>query len=156
MPTQSAETIRAVRQSIWSLVTALTLAAVLTVAWLLGSLSVTTCDFSEPGKTSEFWFQAVEVVVRPWMGRHQVYGVFIIPDRLKHHGLYSVTLRIEGIESEFLAGSPENEDIESTIPAGHYLRRAYIPTRTALWFLFTGRLGVLRVPCHWWLVYKAR
>lgn len=156
MPTQNAVTVRAARRSIRSLVTVLTLAAVLTVAWLLSPFSMTTCDFSEPGKTSEFWFQAVEVVVRPWMGRHQVYGVFIIPDRLKHHGLYSVTLRIEGIEREFLAGSPENEDIEGTIPAGYYLRRAYIPTRMAMWFFFTGRLGNLRDPCHWWLVYKDR
>ena len=145
-----------VGRSIWGLVALLTFAMVITVTWLM-NLPVTACDPIDPGRTSESRFQAVKVVVQPWKGRHHVYGVFIIPDHFKHHRLYSVSLRIEGIDSEFLAGSPENEDSDSLVPeGGYYLRRAYIPTRTTLWFAITGKLGSLQAPCHWRLVFVDR
>jgi hypothetical protein len=118
---------------------------------------ITECDVNDKSLTSESRFQAVKVVVQPWKGEHNVYGIFVIPTRFKNHRLYSVTLRIQGIDAEFSAGSPESEDIDSLVPGrGYYLRKAYIPTRTALWLFITGKLGTLQVPCHWWLIFVDR
>ncbi len=81
----------------------------------------------------------------------------MIPEQYKYDHLYSAQLSIQGFETEFLAGSPEDEDpYMVTAKPGYYSKRVYISTRTALWFLFTGRFGDLRASCHWWLILKDR
>lgn len=86
-----------------------------------------------------------------------MYGLFQIPNEYKVHRLYSARLTIEGAVTDFAAGSPENEEQDEAAPVeGYYIRRAYIPTRAALWFLFTGKFGNLKSPCHWSLIYADR
>lgn len=144
------------RQSTWGVFALLLSVSAVTAVWLI-SLPPAACGVAKPGYVSETKFQAVKVVVRPWEGRHKVYGVFIIPDQFKRHRRYGVTLRIEGIDCDFLAGSAENEDKDSIVPeGGYYVRRAYLPTRTALWFLLTGTIRNLETPSHWWLIYVDR
>ena len=86
-----------------------------------------------------------------------MYGTFIIPDQYKFDHLYTAKLTIQGVTAEFIAGSPEDEDIYSgRAEPGHYIKRVYLPTRTALWSLLNGRFGELRTSCHWWLVIAER
>ncbi|MEO7863802.1 MAG: hypothetical protein ABIU05_25900 [Nitrospirales bacterium] len=81
----------------------------------------------------------------------------MIPERYKHDRLYTTTLQIQGYTARLSAGSAEDEDRDNiVVENGYYLKRAYVPTRTALWFLFIGRFGDLRAPCHWWLVFADR
>jgi hypothetical protein len=47
-------------------------------------------------------------------------------------------------------------DEEVVVESGYYLIRGYVPTRTALGFLFTGQLGDLRSPCNWTLEFSER
>ena len=145
----------------WTILILLVIPGLAVLAWLGSRPSVTPCKgeslVSSGERAGEHKFEALQVVVQPWQGRHQVYGVFKIPDEYKVHRLYSVTLTIQGSAQSFAAGSPENEERDGIRPEpGYYIRRAYIPTRTALWFLFTGNFGNLRNPCHWWLVYADR
>ena len=133
------------------------LAVVIVLTWLVNRAPMTACGVEEPGSSGEHPFRAVHVVAQPWQGRHHVYGVFMIPERYKRHRLYSVTLRVQGLAPIFSDGSPENEERDNILPEqGYYMKRAYVPTRTALWFLLTGRFGDLRSPCHWWLVFVDR
>lgn len=133
------------------------MAAAVVMVWLVNRSPVTPCGVEEVGSSGEYTLRAVEVVVRPWQGRHQVYGLFKVPERYKRHRIYSVILAIEGFEEKYSAGSPDIEEHDNIVPEqGNYFRRAYIPTRTALWFLLTGRFGDLQAPCHWWLIYADR
>ena len=125
--------------------------------WLQSTSLLAPCAIEAGGIAGEHKFRALEVVVQPWQGRHQVYGVFKVPERYKNHRLYYVTLAIEGFKEKYAAGSPDIEERDNIVPEpGYYFRKAYIPTRDALRFLLTGRFGDLQTPCHWWLIYTHR
>lgn len=135
----------------------LLLAAAIAMIWLVNRSPLTECGPEVPESSGEHRFRAAQVVVRPWQGQHKVHGVFIIPERYKHGQPYATSLKIQGFTTRFSAvsaGGEDHDDIE--VEQGHYLQRAYVPTRSALWFLFTGRFGDLRASCHWWLVIADR
>jgi len=117
----------------------------------------TNCRSEAPVEAKQHWFHATQTVIQPWLGPHHVYGVFSIPEQYKSHHLYTAKLVIQEIPAEFQAGSPEDEDTYSgRSEPGYYVKRVYLSTRTALWFLLTGRFGDLRTSCHWWLVIADR
>ena len=117
----------------------------------------TECMSSPPVTEHQYWVRASKVVAQPWRGRHQVYGIFTISEQFKFDHLYKASLTIQGIDAEFKAGSPEDEESANvTTESGYYTKRVYLSTRTALWFLVTGRFGNVRTACHWWLVIASR
>jgi len=135
----------------------LLLAAAVAMIWLVNRSPLTECGFEVPESSGEHRFRAAQVVVRPWQGQHNVYGIFIIPERYKYGRPYAMSLMIQGFTTRFSAVSAGGEDRDDiVVEQGHYLQRAYVPTRSALWFLLTGRFGDLRAPCHWWLVIADR
>ena len=86
-----------------------------------------------------------------------MYGMFSVPDQYRRDDLYTAKLMIQGITEEFPETSPEGGDSYNGLAEPeHYIKRVYLPTRTALWFLLTGRFGDLRTSCHWWLVIADR
>lgn len=86
-----------------------------------------------------------------------MYGIFSVPDQYRRDRLYTARLMIQGFPEEFPETSPEGRDIyNGRAEPGHYIKVLYLPTRTALWFLLTGRFGDLKTPCHWWLVIADR
>ena len=132
--------------------------SLLAVATVLAALPPLTPCFSEgPVAAGQYWFRATKTVVEPWRGPHHVYGIFTIPVQYKFDHLYTARLTIQGVPTQFLAGSPEDEDINGgRAEPGYYIKRVYLSTRTALWFLLTTRFGDLRTSCHWWLVITDR
>jgi hypothetical protein len=111
------------------------------------------CRSEAPVAAGQYWYKATETVVQPWQGQHHVYGTFSVPDRYRHDRHYRAKLVIQGFTKEFAVISPEGGDnVNGRAEPGHYIKRVYLPTRTALWFLLTGRFGDLKTPCHWWLV----
>ncbi len=148
----------------WGVSILLALAAAIVMAWLVNVSPTTVCGLEVPESSGEHKFRALQVVVRPWQGQHNVYGIFLIPERYKHDQPYATTLKIYGVAPSDLpftmglsAGGAEDEDHGNiVVEQGHYVKRVYVPTRTALWFLLIGRFGDLRAPCHWWLVFVDR
>ena len=133
----------------------LTLLATATV--LLNMPPLTECRSEAPIAAKEYRVRATQTVVHPWQGQHHVYGIFSVPDRYRHDRLYTARLRIQGFNEELPDTSPEGGDNDTDrAEPGHYIKRVYLPTRTALWFLLTGRFGDLKMPCHWWLVIADR
>ena len=137
--------------------TAAVLVLLAAVLALVNVPSLTDCSSETPADSNNHWFRAVRIVVQPWWGPHHVYGVFSVPVRYKRDRLYTVKLVIHGFTEEFTDASPEGEDIYSgRAEPGQYIKRVYLPTRTALWSLLNGRFGELRTSCHWWLVITDR
>jgi hypothetical protein len=141
----------------WQIVLSILLALMATAAVLVNMPPLTGCRSEAPVSSKQRWFRATQTVVQPWRGLHHVYGIFTVPEQYKFDHLYTAKLTIQGIQAEFQAGSPEDEDIVTVrAEPGHYIKRVYVSTRTALWFLLTGRFGDLRTACHWWLVISDR
>ena len=101
---------------------------------------------------------AVKVVVQPWLGRHHVYGIFMVPLRYRSGRSYSGTLSVQSFKGEFPPDQqPEVQRVDDVVvEPGYYLVQGYLPTRVALWFLLTGQLGELRSPCNWNLTFVKR
>ncbi len=138
-----------------------------TVAWLLNRPATGDCGGEAPANHKAHEIRATKVVVQPWLGQHQVYGIFMVPDRYRHNKNYAVTMTVRGFDHQFAVVERSDkrlEDLNARLqyadhvfaPPGHYLLRMYVPTRVALWFLVNGLFGDLRRPCDWTLVFVER
>jgi hypothetical protein len=67
-------------------------------------------------------------------------------------------MSVQGFDGEFTTGrgpgKPYVEDVAAE--PGYQVKRGYVPTRVALWLLFTGHFGDLHAPCNWTLVFIER
>jgi hypothetical protein len=118
---------------------------------------LTGCIEEKPSGHSQHWFPAALIRVEPWRGPHHVYGTFRVPRSYKFDHLYTAKLKISGLSTGFIAGSPEDADTyHGRAEPGYYFKTVYLSTRTALWFLVTGQFGDLRTACHWWLLIADR
>ncbi len=130
-----------------------------TVTWLVNKPPTSACGAEIAAHSDVHTIRPTRVVVRPWQGPHHVYGVFMVPNRYNDDRSYSATLFVRGFDAEFDARrSPRRDDGEDAALAapGHQVKRGYVPTRVALWLLFAGQFGDLRVPCNWALVFATR
>jgi hypothetical protein len=141
----------------WLIVLSILFVLLATATVLLNMPPLTDCRSEASVAAGQYWFRATETVVQPWQGQHHVYGMFMVPDRYGRDRLYRAKLVVQGFSQEFAEVGPEGGDNnDGRAEAGHYIKRVYLPTRTALWFLVTGRFGDLNMPCHWWLVIADR
>ena len=141
----------------WLIVFCILLALLATATVLLNMPPLTDCRSEAPVAGKEYGLRATRTVVQPWKGQHHVYGTFSVPDQYGRDRLYRAKLVIQGFSQEFAEVSPEGGDnYNGRAEPGHYIKRVYLPTRAALWFLLTGRFGDLRTSCHWWLVIADR
>jgi hypothetical protein len=131
--------------------------AMAAAAWLALRPGSSACHASGPAGPGVYRIAPARIVVRPWYGPHHVYGVFVVPDRFNDRR-YSASLAVDGLTREIVRRRlPEKTYVDGTLAMpGHYLRRVFVPTRMALWFLVTGRFGELRSPCNWELVFADR
>lgn len=115
-------------------------------------------DREEPSDSRRNAIHPVEVVAQPWLGRHQVYGLFMVPERYGGENRYQVTMSIRGVDGKFVIGEGGEKVLESdiVIEQGYYAKQVYIPTRVALWSLFTGQFSELRSPCNWTIEFSER
>ena len=145
------------RERRWWTFSASCLALLATAIVLVTLPPLTDCRSEAPVGAKQYWFRATQTVVQPWRGPHHVYGMFSVPDQYWRDRLYTARLMIQGVTEEFPETSPEGGDIyNGRAESGYYVKRVYLSTRTALWFLLTGRFGDLKTPCHWWLVIADR
>ena len=93
-----------------------------------------------------------KVIVEPWQGQHQVYGIFMIPDsvrwgepvllKVKDVGVYCDAAMNNGTQLQGISAKPN-----------HHLMIDYIRTRTGLALIAQGKLNQLQQRSNWSLVY---
>lgn len=131
-----------------------------TLVWALSRSSMSGCNTEVtviPNHNVQMIIP-VKVVVKPWLGQHQVYGIFMVPGRYGDETKYQPTMSIRGLDGTFIVeeGGEEMYENELMIPPGHYVKRVHVQTRVALWSLLTGHFGELRSPCNWTLQFIER
>jgi len=121
--------------------------------WLAHRPPTTSCDDRSWVNSSDTVVYSSQVVIKPWYGRHNVYGIFVIPPEYRDKA-YSGSMIVRGVEEhEDLSARPTKE--HGVIIAGvpdRYVRHAHLRSRIAWWFLLTGHFGDLRATCNWALV----
>lgn len=129
----------------------------LLVVTMLNMPQFTSCNQNPPVSDHERWFRAAKVVVQPWRGPHHVYGVFFVPKQYRRDRLYKAKLVVQGLTEELPETSPASGGgYDGRVDPGLYAMQLYLPTRMAIWLLFTGRFGDLNAACHWWIVIADR
>ncbi|MBD2327258.1 hypothetical protein [Alkalinema sp. FACHB-956] len=92
------------------------------------------------------------IIMKPWQGKHQVYGIFMLPKavqsrepailKVKHIGVYCDVVNRSGFKREGVIAK-----------RNHFLMVDHIHTRTAFWFLLLGKADLIQNPDNWTLIY---
>ena len=125
------------------------------MVWLINKPPMTPCPAEPKTDSNAHGILAKKVVVQPWKGRHNVYGIFLVPIRYFDDRIYSTRLSVQAVNGGITSPEPEYKDTVAT-EQGYYLKQIYVSTRVALWFLVRGRFGDLRMPCNWTLTIVER
>ncbi|MGI8503271.1 MAG: hypothetical protein ACR2LR_19385 [Hassallia sp.] len=119
-------------------------------------LGETNCN-AEPflaSKTQKFQVHATEVVVKPWLGEHHVYGIFMVPDKYEEAPFFILTVKHLGSFCEKPFGNSQFYDDILAEPGTHLIRD-YIRTRLALRLIIQGLYFQLNDKYNWSLTYPA-
>jgi hypothetical protein len=130
------------------------IAVVPTIVWLAHRPPTTNCEDRSWLNSADNVVFASKVIVEPWYGRHNIYGVFVIPNQYRDRE-YSATVIVRGVaEHANLSPRPTKEHgiVIADVP-DRLVKHAHIHSRVALWFLFTGHFGDIRNTCNWALVF---
>lgn len=96
---------------------------------------------------------AIKVVIEPWLGEHQVYGIFQINSHKSPPG-HPVILTVVGAGKYCETTNPISQHFQGIDAApGYYLTKHYVRTRSVLWSGIHGLLNQLRQPQNWTLTY---
>lgn len=99
-----------------------------------------------------------QVVVRPWRGRHQVYGVFVLPPGYEATRFFQFSSQDAGSYCGKLSGldhfipdpSVDSSDTPFWEPQGdRVVVLGYLRTRTAWWLISKGKNGQLNHRENW-------
>lgn len=154
-PSQIGRSLRTKTIWITTVSAALLLAAI--VVWLVNRMPTSECDTEPQADSNVHTLRPIKLVVAPWQGQHHAYGLFVVPERFQYDQLSYSSLTIQGLSVAFSSEHVEVEDdVTVILKPGYYLMRVYVQTRTALWYLATGRFGGLRTPCLWLLKFDDR
>ncbi|BAY25429.1 hypothetical protein NIES2100_52350 [Calothrix sp. NIES-2100] len=138
------------RQLIYVLVFIFSLSTV-TLFWPVND---SQCDSEAflASNTQKFQVQATKVVFQPWRGEHNVYAIFMVPDKYKKAPFFVLTVKGFGHECSKPYGYSQKYNDLSAEP-GTYLVRDYMRTRTALRLILQGLYGQINDKQNWTLTY---
>jgi hypothetical protein len=94
--------------------------------------------------------RASKIIVEPWEGRHNVYGVFVLPAGYEAKYFFAVNVD----ESDSYCGTVTTIDEPAYgigIKPGERIAIGHLRTRTALWLLTKGKQDELTNPSNWLL-----
>ncbi|PZO43474.1 MAG: hypothetical protein DCF19_05925 [Pseudanabaena frigida] len=101
-----------------------------------------------PDSTNRLEFHPIKIVVEPWRGEHNVYGIFAIPLQYKDIS-YRSKMLVKGTDNAWDATPTDGVKYGLTTPEGYFLLVSFFRTRLTLWYLVTGRFKELQQPCNW-------
>lgn len=96
--------------------------------------------------------QAKQVVVKPWLGEHHVYGIFQVPDEYKESQVFMLSIPGDRKYCSRPFGTSKNYDDVFAEP-GTILIRHYIKSRIAVKMIFQGLYSQLNNPQNWTLTF---
>jgi hypothetical protein len=97
-----------------------------------------------------------KVVFQPWLGQHNVYAIFMIPQEYRYDYLFR--LHLPGEDTRCGVIKQANQSVIADVDAkpGYYLLTGYLNTRIALRLILQGHLNQLKQPQNWQLGYFKR
>lgn len=96
---------------------------------------------------------SIKVYVKPWHGRHNVYGIFMLPNADSIN--YPIMLTVKGVGSYRKEAYmvKKNSEKYSTSSNGYDTLKVCLKTRVAIWVILHGLYNHLRNPFNWTISY---
>jgi len=96
------------------------------------------------------------VVVEPWLGEHNVYALFVLPNKyFKSFSEYETLVTVRGSDEPLQVRVADLSLFKKVdIPEGHFVVIAYFWTRQSVWMMLQGKYSELQYPCSWTLYLK--
>jgi len=103
-----------------------------------------------------FYASPMTIVVQPWLGRHNVYGLFILPN--EHRLQYPILLSVKqaGRYRKEARMVKVNIDRDYPVPSDHYVLRVHLKTRVAILMILRGLSSQLKNPSNWSIAYTLK
>jgi hypothetical protein len=104
-------------------------------------------------KSEKYYTHPEKIVVKPWLGPHHVYGLFLIPDGYRNDLLFTVTIDKTKVNCGvfYYASRKLSESINAK--PGYYLIKGFLNTRVALELIIQGKGDQLKQPQNWKVGY---
>ncbi|WP_197480174.1 MULTISPECIES: hypothetical protein [unclassified Anabaena] len=106
-----------------------------------------------PTKEVRYYTTPEKIIIKPWLGQHHVYGVFMIPTGYRYDYLFKLSLPGENTRCGAVQPTSESLVPDVDVKPGYYLLKGYLNTRIALRLIFQGHLNQLKQPENWKLGY---
>jgi hypothetical protein len=103
-------------------------------------------------KQQNFQVQAKQVIIKPWLLEHHVYGIFQVPDEYKDSQFFMLSIPGDRKYCYRPFGYNENYDNVFAEPGTHLIR-IYIKTRITVKMIFQGLYFKLNNPENWTLTF---
>ncbi len=91
---------------------------------------------------------ASKIIVEPWEGRHNVYGIFVLPSGYQARRFFAVNVD-ESTPYCGMVTMLDQPSHEVSIQPGERIAIGHLKTRTALWLLTKGKQEELKQPSNW-------
>lgn len=125
---------------------------VINIKWPTPNDSNCTATSFLAKNTPKFTVSATKVVVQPWLGEHNVYGIFTVPDEYKQAPFFILSVKNLDPRCSRPFGRKKYIDGVFAEPGTHLLRY-YIRTRTAIQSILQGAYFDLNNPQNWTLTF---
>lgn len=109
--------------------------------------------FESPEEGKKYYANPEKLVVQPWQGRHNVYGIFMIPNGYKTDHLVTLTTPDGQTYCGHMITTRSAANVGIYPKPGYSLMKGYLNTRVAFWLILQGKGSQLKQPSSWKLGY---
>jgi hypothetical protein len=104
-------------------------------------------------KSEKYYTHPEKIVLKPWKGQHNVYGIFMIPDKYRNDILFTVTIDKTEIHCGVMGYADTKFITGINAKPGYYLIKGLLNTRVALRLILQGKKDQLKQPQNWKMGY---
>jgi hypothetical protein len=116
---------------------------------------ITSCRqwgfFSSKGE--KYYTHPEKIVVKPWVGPHNVYGIFMIPDAYRNDFFFTVTIDKTEVHCGVMYGPARKFIAGVNAKPGYSLIKGLLNTRIALQLIIQGKGDQLKQSQNWRVGY---
>ncbi|MEA5506496.1 hypothetical protein VB735_26005 [Halotia wernerae UHCC 0503] len=146
------------RKQVFYILFVLSLVGILGFSYISEQAPVTRCrSWGFISSTSGKYYSTPEkIVIKPWFGRHRVYGIFMIPNGYRSDHFVTLTIPGEKTYCGELMNAGNNFIEGIYAQPGYYLIKGQFNTRIAVWLIAQGKRNQLQQPSNWRLGYALK
>jgi hypothetical protein len=104
-------------------------------------------------KGEKYYTHPEKIVVNPWVGPHNVYGMFMIPSGYRNDFFFTVTIDKTEVHCGVMNETHTKFSGSVNAKPGYYLIKGLLNTRVALRLIFQGKEDQLKQPQNWKVGY---